>query len=141
MTTDDRERMAREFAQVELARLEAEQDLARLTQRADELRGALSGSMSMGEAVDAGPMGWVVMAPPARRPAMRVREDGLEKYREAIAGLGLTEQVQTWTRPKVSDLRANAAALAAHGVPFEAIVYEPQPAPVLTIVPRDGDDA
>lgn len=139
MTTDDRERHAREYAQVELARLEAEQELARLTQRADELRGALVAHMTMGEAVDAGPMGWVVMAPPARRPSMRVRDDGLEKYREAIAGLGLTEQVTTWTRPKVSDLRANAAALAAHGVPFEAVVYEPQPSPTLTIVPRDSD--
>jgi len=139
MSSDDRERMAREFAQVELARLEAEDELARLTRRADELRGSLVATMTMGEAVDAGPLGWVVMAPPARRPSMRVREDGLEKYREAIAGLGLTEQVTTWTRPKVSDLRANAAALAAHGVPFEAIVYEPQPAPSLTIVPRDAD--
>jgi hypothetical protein len=139
MTTDDRERMAREFAQVELARLEAEDELARLTRRADDLRAHLTATMSMGEAVDAGPMGWVVMAPPARRPSMRVREDGLEKYREAIAGLGLTEQVTTWTRPKVSDLRANAAALAAHGVPFHEVVYEPQPQPTLTIVPRDDD--
>jgi hypothetical protein len=139
MSTDDRERMAREFAQVELARLEAEDELARLTRRADDLRSHLTATMSMGEAVDAGRAGWVVMAPPARRPAMRVREDGLEKYREAIAGLGLTEQVTTWTRPKVSDLRANAAALAAHGVPFHEVVYEPQPQPTLTIVPRDDD--
>lgn len=139
MTTDDRERMAREFAQVELARLEAQQEADRLTARADELRAALTATMTMGEAVDAGPMGWVVMAPPSRRPAMRVREDGLEKYREAIAGLGLTEQVTTWTRPKVSDLRSHAAALAAHGVPFQEVVYEPQATPVLTIVQRDED--
>jgi hypothetical protein len=139
MSTDDRERMAREFAQVELARLEAVDELARLTNRADDLRAHLVATMTMGEAVDAGPMGWVVMAPPSRRPSMRVREEGLDKYREAIAGLGLTEQVTTWTRPKVSDLRANAAALAAHGVPFEAVVYEPQPQPTLTIVPRDDD--
>jgi len=137
--SDDRERMAREFAQVELARMEAQQEADRLTARADELRAALTAHMTMGEAVDAGPMGWVVMAPPARRPSMRVREDGLEKYREAIAGLGLTEQVTTWTRPKVSDLRANAAALAAHGVPFQDVVYEPQAQPVLTVVQRDDD--
>jgi len=140
MTTDDRERQAREFAQVELARLEAEQELSRLTERANELRAALVAGMTMGEAVDAGPMGWVVLTPPARRPSMRVREDGLEKYREAIAGLGLTEQVTTWTRPKVSDLRANAAALAAHGVPFQEVVYEPQATPTLTIVPRERED-
>lgn len=141
MTTDDRERLAREFAQVELARMEAQEELARLTTRADELRQHLTAHLTMGEAVDAGPMGWVVMAPPTRRPAMRVREEGLEKYREAIAGLGLTEQVATWTRPKVSDLRANAAALAAHGVPFQEVVYEPQAQPVLTIVPKDGGNA
>lgn len=138
--SDDRERMAREFAQVELARMEAQQEADRLSARADELRAALTAQMTMGEAVDAGPMGWVVMAPPARRPSMRVRDDGLEKYREAIAGLGLTEQVTTWTRPKVSDLRAHAAALAAHGVPFQEVVYEPQATPVLTIVQRDADE-
>jgi hypothetical protein len=48
--------------------------------------------------------------------------------------------VTTWTRPKVSDLRANAAALAAHGVPFHEVVYEPQARPEITIVPRVADD-
>lgn len=136
---DQREASAREFAQVELARMEAQDELARLTKRADELRAHLTASMDMGEAVSAGPLGWVVMAPPTRRPAMRVREEGLEKYREVVASLGLTEQQTTWTRPKVSDLRASAAALAAHGVPFTEIVYEPQPRPELTVVQRDDN--
>ena len=138
--SDDRERMAHEFAQVELARLEAQQEADRLTARAAEIRAELVATMTMGEAIEAGPHGWVVMAPPARRPAMRVRDDGLEKYREAVASLGLTEQVTTWTRPKVSDLRANAAALAAHGVPFHEVVYEPQARAEITIVPRVADD-
>lgn len=139
MTTDDRERMAREFAQVELARLEAQQELARLTNRADELRGVLAASLTEGEAVDAGPMGWVVLAPPARRPAMRVREDGLERYREVLASMGLTEQQTVWTRPKVGDLRAAAAALAAHGVPIGEVVYDPPARLELSIVPKGAD--
>jgi hypothetical protein len=136
---DDRENMAREFAQVELARIEAQQEAERLAARASELRAALEAVMGEGEAVDAGPLGWVVLAPPARRPSMRVREDGLERHREVLAGMGLTAQQTVWTRPKVGDLRASAAALAAHGVPIGEVVYDPPARLELTIVQRGSD--
>lgn len=138
-TPTDTERIAREWASVRLARDEAEVEFRSLDDRLDELSAELRARLSEGEAADAGPLGWVVLAPPAKRLPARVAADAVTRYAEQLMELGLVREERTLTRPKVADLRANAARLAAHGVPLNEVVKEPVASPALELVRKDGD--
>ena len=62
----------------------------------------------------------------------------LVEFREDLLGVGLVREETVLTRPKVSEVRDKAAALAAHGVPIDRVLVEPVGQPELEVVPRDG---
>lgn len=134
----DIEALALDYAWTVKAHAEAADELERLSAKLSELRHDLRAHLSLGEAVDAGPHGWVVLTPPAKRLPARVDRSGVEAYAEQLMQLGLVREERTLSRPKVSDIRANAAALAAHGVPLDRILVEPVAQPTLEVVARDG---
>lgn len=132
------EALALDYAWTAKAHAEAAEELERLSVKLSELRHDLRAHLSVGEAVDAGPHGWVVLTPPAKRLPARVDRSGVEHYAEQLLSLGLVKEERTLSRPKVADIRANAAALAAHGVPLERILVEPVAQPTLEVVAKDG---
>ena len=134
----DREAIALEYAWCRKAHMEALAEVTRLEEKLREAESILRAELTVGEAVDAGSHGWVVLTPPAKRLPARVDRAGVQAYAEQLIQLGLVREERTLTKPKVSDIRSQAAALAAHGVPLDRILIEPAAPPTLDVVEKDG---
>jgi len=137
--TTDREAIALEYAWCRKAHTEALAEVTRLEEKLRDAESILRAELTVGEAVDAGPHGWVVLTPPAKRLPARVDRAGVQAYAEQLIQLGLVREERTLTKPKVSDIRSQAAALAAHGVPLERILIEPAAPPTLEVVEKGGE--
>lgn len=134
----DREAAALDYAWCRKAHMEALAEVTRLEEKLREAESILRAELTVGEAVDAGPHGWVVLTPPAKRLPARISPEGVSRHREQLLELGLVREEMMVTRPKVADVRAKAAALAAHGVPLHQILVEPAARPTLEVVEKDG---
>lgn len=134
----DREAAALDYAWFRKAHMEALAEVTRLEEKLREAESILRAELTVGEAVDAGPHGWVVLTPPAKRLPARISPEGVSRHREQLLELGLVREEMMVTRPKVADVRAKAAALAAHGVPLHEILVEPAARPTLEVVEKDG---
>ena len=134
----DREAAALDYAWCRKAHMEALAEVTRLEEKLREAESILRAELTVGEAVDAGPHGWVVLTPPAKRLPARISPEGVSRHREQLLELGLVREEMMVTRPKVADVRAKAAALAAHGVPLHEILVEPAARPTLEVVEKDG---
>ena len=130
--------LAREYVALRSAHAEAAEEAERLSRLLRATADQLRDHLDLGEAVPAGPGRYVVLTRPERRPAARVLEEGVAEFREVLLSLDLIERKEITTRPSVSAIRKAAPVLAAHGVPVERLLIEPEGVPVLSVVNPEG---
>lgn len=129
----DADRVAREWATLTRQILEAQEELAVLVKARDAIEPLARAAAEQYGRLDAGDT-YVVLAPPARRPAQRVNSEVAERYAEELLGLGLGRM--GFRSPTASELRAAAPRVIAAGLPFDQMLPDPPVRVELTTAPK-----
>ena len=129
----DADRAAHEWATLTRQILEAQEELAVLVKARDAVEPLVRAAADEYGRLDAGDT-YVVLAPPARRPAQRVNGEAAERYAEELLGLGLGRM--GFRPPTASELRAAAPRVIAAGLPFDQMLPDPPVRVELTTAPK-----
>lgn len=130
----DADFVGREWARLTRQIHEAQEELAVLVAARDELDPAMRAACEEYGRVDGGGV-WIVLAPPARRPAQRVNTQAAENHAEELMALGLGRMA--YRSPTAQELREKAASVIAAGLPLQQLLPDAPPARLeLTTAPK-----
>lgn len=137
----DADAAGREWARLAAAVADARRELESLSAALNALDPLVRAACEEHGRIDGGDK-WVVLIPPARRPAQRVDGDACRAHAEVLAAIGVGGYRTEYRPPTAAELRANAAAVIAAGIPLDTLL-PPAPPPRMEVAtaPKEAHHA